>query len=165
MNFKYLYILTLLLFVPIAGFCQSSASATFMASVTIVEPVQIETTSNMNFASIDARNGGTVTLHPNSTRTGTGDVLLESSSDISAASFQIKGQSGYSYNIILPKNDFTMSNGQSSLVIRGFTADYGGLFDKNSETVRLGATLDIKPGQEPGNYQTTSPIEVTVSYN
>ncbi|WP_207388430.1 DUF4402 domain-containing protein [Gramella sp. KN1008] len=136
-----------------------------MATVTIIEPVQIENTSNMNFASIDARKGGTVTLHPDNTRSSSGDVLLDEASGVSAASFRIKGQSGYSYNIIVPQNEILMSNGKSSLTLKDFTVDYQGLFNDNTETVRLGASLDVGAGQQPGNYRSIAPIEVTVSYN
>ena len=41
---------------------QTSATANFTASATIIQPITITTTSDMNFANIDAKNGGQIIL-------------------------------------------------------------------------------------------------------
>lgn len=145
---------------------QHSASASFTASVNIIEPISIKNTSNMNFASVDARNGGTVTLNPDHTRTTTGDVYLDNAANVSAAMFEVKGQNGYSYSIHVPKGSFAMTNGLSEITIKDFNINsYKSSMTKEAQSISLGATLEIEPDQKPGIYTTSSPIEITVSYN
>lgn len=163
----YIYtVLTFLLISPLVLFGQQSATASFTASVNIIEPIAIETTSNMNFASIDARQGGSVILNPDNTRTSTGDVLLDAATNVSAAVFEVKGQNAYSYNINLPTGEFRMLNGASEIIIKDFKANFEtGTISTDAQTIRLGATLQIDPEQKPGLYITSSPIEVTINYN
>lgn len=162
-------LITILFFLglfPFWGFAQRSASASFTASVTIIEPLEIQNTADMNFASIDARNGGTVTLNPDNTRSRSGDLMLDDAATVSAATFEIKGQNGHSFDLSLPKGRYVLVNGTDQIGIRDFTSD---LTSKHlvsgSETVRLGATLEIGPQQKPGVYTSPAPIEVTVNYN
>ncbi|MDR5590218.1 DUF4402 domain-containing protein [Christiangramia sp. SM2212] len=156
----------IILFVSIYSFGQNSASATFTASVNIVEPISIQTTANMNFASIDARNGGTVILNPDHSRISTGDVQLDNSANVSAATFEVNGQNGYSYNINISQNSFRMVNGTSEIVIRDFNTNSNkSTLNSDSQTINVGATLDIQANQEPGLYTTPTPIEIMVSYN
>lgn len=156
----------LFLLLSFSGFSQRSATATFTASVTVIEPIEIHTTSEMNFASIEARNGGMVILRPDNTRSGIGDVLLDDASGVSAAAFEINGQSGYSFHLSLPEGDFVLVNGTDNIIIKDFTTD---IKTQNlvagTQIVRLGATLEISPNQGPGVYSSPSPIEVTVNYN
>ncbi|GGG42051.1 DUF4402 domain-containing protein [Christiangramia forsetii] len=152
--------------ISFSGICQNSASASFTASVNIIEPISIETTSNMNFASIDARNGGSVILNPDHTRITTGDVRLENAASVSAAVFEVRGQNGHSYNISVPTGEFKMTNGTNEIVIKDFLTDFkAGSKNSDTQTISLGATLQIEPEQMPGHYTTSSPIEITVSYN
>ncbi|MDX1543198.1 MAG: DUF4402 domain-containing protein [Christiangramia sp.] len=156
----------LFLLLSYSGYSQRSATATFTASVTVIEPIEIHTTSEMNFASIDARNGGTVILKPDNTRTGIGDVFLGDASGVSAAAFEINGQSGYSFNLSLPEGAFILVNDKENIIIKDFTSD---LKTRNlvagTQIVRLGATLEISSNQGPGVYSSPTPIEITVNYN
>ena len=161
---KYIIFLLFLITSGVNG--QNSASANFTASVTIIEPIEIQTTSDMNFAEIDARNGGIVVLNPNNTRTAFGDVRLKSSSSVSAAVFEVKGQNGYSYDINIPKGDFTMINGSKQIYLKDFTVNTdSNTLNSDSQIVRMGATIEIEPDQDPGIYMTPTPLEITVSYN
>lgn len=159
-------ILIILLLTQVSLFGQNTASASFTASVTIIEPIEIKTTSNMNFASIDARQGGSVILSPDDTRTATGDIELKSSNGLSAAVFEVKGHNGYSYDIIIPNGEFIMTNGSEKVVLKDFKAfSASKTLDQNSQTIRMGATLEVGAQQKPGNYITPAPLEITVSYN
>lgn len=75
-----LRITTLILFFSIITvnslFSQASATANFTASATIIQPIGITTTNNMQFANIDAQNGGAVILTPENTRITTGELIL-----------------------------------------------------------------------------------------
>lgn len=164
-DLKFLWIFSILLLISISGMGQNSASATFTASVNIIEPISIKTTSNMSFASIDAGNGGSVILKPDHTRIATGDVSLDNAGNVSAAMFEVKGQNGYSYNINIPAGSFRMVNGTNELILKDFNTSSNSTLTSDSQFISLGATLEIAPEQMPGLYTTPSPIEITVSYN
>lgn len=154
----------LLLFGTTEGFSQATAS--FTASVTIIEPIEITTTSNMNFASIDAKNGGAVILNPDNTRSTIGTVELADGAGVSAATFQVKGQRGYTYNISLPEGPHLLTNGTENIVLKDFTQSVGSAdLADGSQVIRVGATLEVKGKQTPGLYTSPAPIQVTVNYN
>ncbi|PTX43131.1 uncharacterized protein DUF4402 [Christiangramia gaetbulicola] len=145
---------------------QNSATASFTASVTVIEPIEVKTTSHMNFANIDAREGGTVILHPDNTREAIGSVNLESNSEVSAAVFEVNGQNGYSYDIALPESSYILTNGSENITIKDFQSDFSsGNFSGSSQNVRVGASIYINPDQEPGVYTSQTLLQVTVNYN
>ncbi|WP_034925414.1 DUF4402 domain-containing protein [Gillisia sp. CAL575] len=158
-------ILILLLCFSSMSFAQ--ATATFNASVTIIQPIGITTTSDLKFANIDAKNGGEVTLSPNSTRSTAGEVLLSDGGTVSAASFEITGEPGYTYGITLPGDNHVLSNGTETMVINNFTTDFNGdnALASGPQTINVGATLKVNPNQTPGNYINQGGFNVTVNYN
>lgn len=148
-------------------FGQTSASATFTASATIIQPIGITTTSNMNFAGIDAKSGGTVVLTPQSTRSTTGGVLLADQSFVSAASFEVTGETGFAFSISLPREEYVLSNGTENMILRDFTSSIAGgaNLGADANSIRVGATLEVNPDQTPGRYASTRPMAITVAYN
>ena len=160
------YLLILVILSPINMWGQSSASATFTASVTIIKPIEIRTTSNMNFSHVETIKGGSVTLNPDNSRSTVGFVELKNGDLASAATFEVKGQNGYSYDISIPQGEYVMSNGHKEIVLRNFKATTeSSTVSKEYQIIRIGATLDIPENQTPGKYFTPTPLEVTVSYN
>ena len=143
------------------------ATATFTASVTIIQPIEITTTSHMNFAHLDAQQGGEVVLTPNNLRKATGGVILSEGGVVSAAAFKVTGEPGLSFDISLPDSQHTLSNGSENIVIRDFVSSMSGIANLGSGTKEfsVGATLDIEAGQAPGLYSSTEAFEVTVNYN
>lgn len=146
---------------------QTQATATFTASVTIIEPIGITNTSEMNFAAVDAKSGGTVILTPENQRFASGGVKLADGNNVSAASFRVTGQKGFSYDITLPQGEYLLSNGSQNIVLKDFTSNLAGSGDLTSgiSELRIGATVEIQPGQNPGTYNTLAPLPVTVNYN
>ena len=146
---------------------QSSATANFTASATIIQPITITTTSDMNFANIDAKGGGQIILTPENTRVSSGGVVLAGAENLSAATFKVSGQSGYTYDISLPGDSYTLTNGIENMVINNFTSSSsnGNLIADESQIIRVGATLNVNPNQTPGFYSTPAPLNVTVNYN
>jgi len=145
----------------------AQATATFTASVTIIQPIGITNTANMNFANLDAKSGGTVILNPDNTRISQGGVELADGNTISAASFEVTGQAGYTYSISLPNSDYVLTNGTDNIVIRDFTSSLKneGALASGSQSLRVGASLDINPNQTPGNYTSPSGFNISVNYN
>src|SRR5882762_9744039 len=86
-------LMALLLAGSSATFAQSTASAT--ATATIVTPIGITKTVDMNFGNVAVQTstGGTVVLTPTSTRSAFSGVTLPTTAGtVTAASFDIAGQ-------------------------------------------------------------------------
>ncbi len=163
---KYLPLIILMFCIQFLGYSQNSASANFTASVTIVEPIEIRTVADMNFASIDAAKGGAVVLTPDNIRRSEGEIILDNAAGQTPAIFEVRGHDQYSYSISIPEKGYLVSQDGEPIVIKDFnTIADSQTFNKESQMIRLGATLEIKPGQKPGTYRSASPLEITVSYN
>src|ERR1700744_5269120 len=85
----------------------AQASATASASATIITPISIAKTVDMNFGNVAvaASTGGTVVLSTSRTRTpcGAGVVTLPSTTGTGAAAqFTVSGEANYTYAITLP---------------------------------------------------------------
>lgn len=146
---------------------KAQATANFTASATIIQPIGITTTSNLNFASLDAKTGGAVILTPDNIRNSLGGVELDEAMGLSAATFEITGEQDFAFSISLPENDFELTNGSEKMIIKDFTsslADNGHL-SNGKKILRVGATLNVNPDQAPGNYNSLGDMAVTVNYN
>lgn len=161
------YIVLILLYTGMSPvFSQASATANFTASATIIEPIGITTTSNMQFANIDARTGGAVILTPENTRITTGELVLADGGNVSAATFEVTGQTDFAFGISLPKGALRLSSGSESMFIQDFTTNYdGSSLNGDGKTIRVGASLIVNSNQKPGDYKTTGDLQVTVNYN
>ena len=165
MRYLLLFLTVFLFSATVLG--QTQATATFTASVTIIEPIGIKNTSDMNFAAVDAKKGGTVVLTPDNDRLVSGGVELADGTNVSAASFRVTGEKGFSFSVSLPQGEYILSNGSQNIILRDFTSNLDGSGELTSGTseFRVGASIEIEPGQTPGNYVTTGPLPVTVNYN
>lgn len=146
---------------------QTQATATFTASVTVVEPIGIENTADLNFASVDAEKGGMVILTPAGDRITKGGAELADGQTVSAATFKVTGQAGLSYSISIPQGKFFLTNGVNQVVLSDFTSNLGttGNLSGNVSELKIGATVEFTPGQTTGYYSSTAPLSVTVNYN
>lgn len=164
---KSLLLLILVFFFTLTTMGQSQATATFTASVTVVEPIGIKNTADLDFASIDAEKGGTVILTPAGERIAQGGAELADSQRVSAATFSVTGEAGLSYSISIPQGKFFLTNGVNQVVLSDFTSNLGntGRLSENFSELRIGATIEFSPGQTPGSYSSATPLSVTVNYN
>lgn len=150
-------------------FAQITSNATISAS--IVQPVHLLNVRDLNFGNISpGETPGTVVLTPTeaSTRTVSGGVTLPSgSSTVHSAKFIVSGADGCSYSIILPSTPITLSNGTNFMTIDNFTSTPSGFgtFSHGSQTICVGATLNVNANQEAGLYESTEEFEITVNYN
>ena len=165
MESRSLFSVLILLF--FSSLSMGQATANFTASVTIIQPVGITTTTNMDFANLDAKTGGEVILTPDNIRITNGGVEIAEGGQVSAASFEVTGQSGFTFAITLPQDQYLLTNGNENITIRDFTSNFEGaaILAHGSKRFSIGATLDIKPNQTPGNYVSQEPLNVTVNYN
>src|SRR5579864_9027654 len=96
----------------------AQATATASASATIITPIAISKTVDMDFGNIAvaASTGGTVVLDNTGSRTtgGAGGVTLPSSTGtVAAAEFSVSGQASFTYAITLPSSA-TLSDGSGN---------------------------------------------------
>ena len=168
---KVLAIASILIAGSTASFAQATATAS--ASATIVTPIAISKTVDMNFGNVavSATIAGTAVLAPAGTRTtgGAGGVTLPvTAGTVAAASFNVTGQASYTYAITLPTT-CTLSDGAShTMTVNAFTSSpsaTGALSTGGTQTLNVGATLNVAAAQAAGSYTNATGVPVTVNYN
>lgn len=146
-------------------------SATATAGATIVGPISISKDVDMDFGNVAVNtNPGTVILDPDGTRSSTGGVTLPAvTGTVTAASFTVSGVSGYTYAITLPLAATTISFGAITMTVDNWTSTptvaLGGTLTGGTETLNVGATLNVAGSQAAGTYLSAIPFTVTVNYN
>ncbi|RFS19487.1 DUF4402 domain-containing protein [Chitinophaga silvatica] len=156
--------------ISMTSFGQTS-SATANVSATIIAPLTITKTVDMNFGnvSVSASTGGTVVLTALGVRTSTGGVSLPITTPgtVTAAAFTVSGSGSLTYSITLPSSATTIANGANSMTVNTFTSlpSGTGLLALGTQTLNVGATLNVSAAQATGTYTSATPFTVTVSYN
>jgi hypothetical protein len=150
-------------------------SATATAAATIVTPIAITKTIDMNFGNVASSGAlGTVVLAPGSTRTVFGGVTLPAIiGTVTAASFDVTGQGNLTYSITLPAGNTTITSGANSMIVNTWTSSptpSGTLSAGGTQTITVGATLNVAANQAAGAYSSqnaggSGPFTVTVNYN
>ena len=160
-----------ILFSGVSVISSAQVTATATASSTIVTPIGITKTVDMNFGNvaINSTTAGTVVLAPAGTRTSTGGVTLPATAGtVAAAEFNVTGANDYTFSITLPSTSHEIKSGSNTMSVTGFTSTptpTGTLSATGSATVKVGATLNVSAGQAAGTYTSVTPFEVTVNYN
>ena len=160
-----------ILFSGVSVISSAQVTATATASSTIVTPIGITKTVDMNFGNvaINSTTPGTVVLAPAGTRTSTGGVTLPATAGtVAAAEFNVTGANNYTFSITLPSTSHEIKSGSNTMSVTGFTSTptpTGTLSATGSATVKVGATLNVSAGQAAGTYTSVTPFEVTVNYN
>jgi hypothetical protein len=149
-------------------FAQVTASAT--ATATVVTPIGISKTVDMNFGNVAASvAAGTVVLATDGSRTATGGVTIPTSGvgTAAAASFTVTGQGTYTFVITLPSTDYTITDGTHNMIVNTFTSNPSGTgtLVAGSKTLLVGATLNVGISQAAGVYTNGVGFDVTVNYN
>ena len=160
-----------ILFSGVSVISSAQVTATATASSTIVTPIGIAQTVDMDFGNvaINSTTAGTVVLAPAGTRTFTGGVTLPATAGtVAAAEFNVTGANNYTFRITLPSTSHEIKSGSNTMSVTGFTSTptpTGTLSATGSATVKVGATLKVSAGQAAGTYTSVTPFEVTVNYN
>ncbi len=151
----------------LSTFAQASATAT--ATATIITPIAISKTVDMNFGNIAVTASvGTVVLAPASTRVATGGCTLPGvTGTVSAASFAVTGSGNSTYSITLPAAATTLTSGAITMTCDTWTSTPTptGALTLGAQTLTVGATLNVGGSQSPGTYVSGTPFTVTVNYN
>ena len=151
----------------------AQASATASASATIITPISISKTVDMDFGNIavSASTGGTVDLATTGARTtgGAGGTTLPSTTGtVAAAEFAVSGEASFTYAITLPTSA-TLSDGSgNTMTVGSFVSNpsaTGTLSTGGTQTLLVGATLTVGAAQVAGTYTNSTGVPVTVNYN
>jgi len=147
----------------------AQVTVTANATATIVTPISITKTADMNFGNVavQASTAGTVILATDNSRTQTGGVTLPATAGtVSAAIFTVNGEGAYTYTVTLPST-LTISNSSVNMTVNGFTSTPSGTgtLSSGAQTLKVGATLNVAAAQAAGTYTSATPFNVTVNYN
>ncbi len=151
---------------------QGDATASATATATIVTPIAIASDVQMNFGILAVNaTAGTVVLLPAGTTSPTGGVTLPPTNPgtITAATFDVTGETDYTYAITLPSSDYTITrSGESeTMTVNTFTSTPSatGVLTLGAQTILVGATLNVGSSQVAGVYTNATGFDVTVDYN
>lgn len=154
------------LFITGSVFAQASASATVESRATIIDPIKIDKTVDLDFGNvISAYSPGTVILSPDGSRVAYGVLLSSSIPGNVAPAEAVVTHGNNNYAITLPTS-FTLyhqENPSQVLVIDNFTVEP--ITGNESDVLRIGATLNLEANQTAGYYTNPEGFNVTVSYN
>ena len=168
---KKLFVLGFLLLAFTAGtFAQSSATAS--AAATILTPIAISNTVDMDFGILAGSVApGTCVLATDNSRTTTGGVTIMAGGSPAAASFTVTGSVDAVYTITLPAGVTTVSNGTNTMTIDTWVSNPTptGTLTLGTSTLLVGATLNVGASQAAGVYNTSNAggsgeFTVTVNY-
>ena len=160
-----------ILFSGVSVISSAQVKATATASSTIVTPIGITKTVDMNFGNVavNSTTPGTVVLTPEGTRTKTGGVTLPTTvGTVAAAEFSVTGANNYIFSITLPSTSHEIKSDLNTMSVTDFTSTptpTGIISATGSVTVKVGATLNVSAGQAAGTYTSGTPFEVKVNYN
>lgn len=151
----------------------ADATATAGVNATVLAPIAISKTADLNFGSFaaDSNETGTVELATAGTRTFTGGASAVSTGvgTVTAASFSVTGEGAATFSITLPSSAVTLTRatGTETMSVATFVSDPSGTgaLVAGAKTVNVGATLSVGAAQVAGTYANASGLPVTVAYN
>lgn len=151
----------------------ADASATAGIQATVVTPIAISKSADLNFGKFaaDADTTGTVVISTAGARSFTGGASSVSSGTgtVAAASFSVTGDTTSTFSITLPSTAVTLTHATTTdtMSVSTFVSDPAspGALSAGAATVKVGATLSVKAGQPAGTYANASGLPVTVAYN
>jgi hypothetical protein len=152
----------------ITATANAQVTGTATGSATIITPIAITKTVDMNFGNIAVGSSlGTVVLATDNTRSKTGGVTLPAvTGTVTAAQFTVTGLGTSTFSITLP-SAYTITSGANTMNIDTFTSTPSGIgtLIGGSLTIKVGATLDVAASQAAGSYTNSTGFPVVVNYN
>lgn len=144
-----------------------SAGASVNVSATIIAPIILVKTADLAFGNFTpTATAGTVTLSPDGTRTGS-NVILSSTAEGNAASFNLNGNAGSSFTVSLPSSATLIGPGASIMHMNSFSTNLTGtnIFGVGGSvtTLKIGGILTVGANQAFGPYYGN--FNLFVNYN
>ncbi len=150
-----------------------AAPATTTATGTVITPIGITKSVDLNFGQFAHGAGGSVTVATDGARTATGAILSTTGATPAAAKFDVTGAADATYSIGWSGDAVLSDTGSdtmalekiSDLVGTGATtgAVASGTLTGGAQSIYLGGTLTVGTAQTAGTY--TGAVTATVEYN
>ena len=158
--------LFIFLLISTQTFAQASASATVTSRATVIDPIKIDKTIDLDFGNvISAYNPGSIILSPDGTRVSQGVQISASFPGTVNPAEAVVTHGNNNYSITLPESFvlYNLKNPDQKLIIDQFTvAPETGI---GIDVIKIGATLNLEAKQASGFYTNSTGFNVTVSYN
>ena len=150
----------------ILAMAQASASATVNSRATVIDPIQIDKTVDLDFGNIiTAYNPGSVILSPDGSRVAYGVQISNTIPGNVTPAEAVVTHGNNNYAITLPESFLLYNQENPNQVLRidqfTVTPQEGEVMD----IIRIGGTLNLEANQLSGFYTNSSGFNVTVSYN
>ncbi len=147
---KILPAVLILMFFTCALHAQSGSGST-RASASVVEPITVTKSIDLNFESVAIIIAGSVEVVSSSRKGSTASIALPvSTGTFTAASFILSNSTAYTYKVTVPDSPIEVTDGKSTMTIRSFDSD---------------PIIDTESGLYAGVFVSVSPMNVTVNYN
>ena len=148
------------------GFSQNSATAKVTSRATIIDPIKITKSVDLDFGNvISAYNPGTIILSPDGSRLANGVQISTTFPGNVSPAEAIVSHGNNKYSITLPESFilYSQEDPNQILLIDEFQIEPnpGELMD----ILKIGATLNLEANQPSGFYTNSNGFNVTVSYN
>lgn len=149
---------------------QQTATASANVSATIVAPLTLSKTIDLNFGNVSVSStAGTVVLTPSGSRSVTGGCQLPvgSPGTVTAAAFSINGASTYTYSITLPSAATLITGSGTPMSVDTYISvpNGGGTLTGTAATIYVGGTLHIASNQSIGLYTLAGGLTISVNFN
>jgi len=148
------------------SFGQVSDIAT--ASATIVGPIAITKTADLNFGNLAVNtNAGTAVITADAAQTvsTTGGVTKVAGVPPTNAQFTVTGVAGYGFTISVPASVVLNSGANNMTLTLASTPSSPSILTGGTATIYVGGSLAVGASQPSGTYKNTTDLKVTVNYN
>ena len=161
------YFLFLLLSLSsLATVAQASASATVNSRATVIDPIQIDKTVDLDFGNIiTAYNPGSVILSPDGSRVAYGVQISNTIPGNVTPAEAVVTHGNNNYAITLPESFLLYNQVNPNQVLRIDQFTVSPQQGDEMDIIRIGGTLNLEANQLSGFYTNSSGFNVTVSYN
>ncbi len=148
----------------VAGYAQSN-SAEMTASVTVIQPITISRSADLNFGRITIGGAGTVVVSSGGTRTQTGSITLLTGGSEAPGLFNITGRATSTYAVTIPGSVTLKKSGAPTEIITADTFTNNAVaITGSSDQLKVGATIHLVGNETVGAYASDL-FAVTVAYN
>ena len=165
-TFKIFALATLILGLSTSSFAQSTSGAA-TASATLLVPISIAKTTDMNFGTVAASaTAGTVVLDYANVTTVTGGVT-KFAGTTSTASFTVTGEGSKAFSISYPTTVTLTGSVSGSLIVDNIVCEQGAsnTLSSGTKVLNVKGILNVPANSVAGSYTNTADLKVTVNYN
>lgn len=154
------------------GYVHSAKAATdnLTVNAVIIEPLAITCATALNFGSIDANGGGSVTVDSAGVSGTTGPILI-AATGLQAGQCTTTGEGNFTYTVDIADAIGGVTSGANSMDVINFVVDdgvagegaatgYVATLAAGAGTLDIGAELVVGAGQAPGIYTGTVAVDV-----